>query len=75
MIDKDTIIKLARRTWGESAILPFDELERFAQAIYRQGLEDAAQLADKGAIGEDPICCGQVAASIAKDIRALKGEA
>ena len=39
-------IKAARRIWGESAILPFAELERFYAIAYRAGLEDAAAICD-----------------------------
>lgn len=54
MIDKDKMIQLAKEAAGVAdAVLPTEPdpqvlewLERFAQAIYRQGLEDAAKLAD-----------------------------
>lgn len=39
-------IKAARSIWGESAILPFDELAHFYAIAYRQGLEDAAKVAE-----------------------------
>lgn len=48
MIDKDTIIKLAREAGpGIKTLADIDgwpvQLESFAKAIYRQGLEDAAK--------------------------------
>lgn len=58
MIDKDKVIQLAKEAGGsvmrphdygakpDRMILLFDELERFAQAIYRQGLEDAAKVCE-----------------------------
>lgn len=39
-------IKAARSIWGESAILPLDELERFYAMAFRQGMERAAEIAD-----------------------------
>ena len=36
------IIKLARKVWGESAILPFAELERFAELVAAQEREACA---------------------------------
>lgn len=40
-------IKAARSIWGESAILPFSELERFYAIAYRQGMERAAEIRDR----------------------------
>lgn len=42
----DHIIKAARSIWGESAILPFAELERFYAIAYRAGMERAAEIAE-----------------------------
>ena len=39
-------IKAARQVWGESAILPFDDLERFWAIAYQQGMEDAAKVCE-----------------------------
>ncbi len=49
MIDKDKVIQLAKEA-GLANQFPtapmLDMFERFAQAIYRQGLEDAAKVAE-----------------------------
>ena len=42
-------IKAARSIWGESAILPFDELERFWALARNQALEDAAKIVQANA--------------------------
>lgn len=39
-------IKAARRIWGESAILPLADLERFWAIAFRQGMERAAEIAE-----------------------------
>lgn len=39
-------IKAARRIWGESAILPLADLERFYAIAYRAGMERAAEICD-----------------------------
>jgi hypothetical protein len=45
----DHIIKAARSIWGESAILPMAEIERFYALAYRAGLEDAAKIVQTNA--------------------------
>ena len=42
----DHIIKAARSIWGEFAILPLAELERFYAIAFRQGMERAAEIAE-----------------------------
>lgn len=42
-------IKAARRIWGESAILPLADLERFWAIAYRAGLEKAADICESRA--------------------------
>lgn len=42
-------IKAARSIWGESAILPFGELERFWAMARNQALEDAANIVQANA--------------------------
>lgn len=74
MIDKDTIIRLAREVWGDLPIdmasaIEIDRLERLAQAAYKQGLEDAAKCAE-----EWPTDWAH-ALDVGAKIRALKGEA
>ena len=39
------IIKLAREIWGETAILPFNDLERFAALVAAHEREACAKLA------------------------------
>ena len=39
-------IKAARQVWGESAILPFDEIQRIYLIAYRAGMERAAEIAE-----------------------------
>ena len=43
----DHIIKAARSIWGESAILPFAELERFYAIAYAAGMERAAEICEE----------------------------
>jgi hypothetical protein len=48
MIDKDKVIQLAKEAgFGSYAHEAQSIFERFAQAIYRQGLEDAAAEANR----------------------------
>jgi hypothetical protein len=39
------IIKLARKVWGESAILPIADLERFAELVAKHEREECALVA------------------------------
>jgi hypothetical protein len=45
-MDRNEIIKLARSVWGESAILPFDDLERFAALVAAHEREQCAKVCD-----------------------------
>lgn len=42
----DHIIKAARRIWGESAILPLADLERFYAIAFAAGMERAAEIVE-----------------------------
>lgn len=78
MIDKDTIVQLAREEagfvgYGEDMghyTIPapafISRLETFAQSVYRQALEDAAYVAEQG------FRYAKDGYQIADDIRALK---
>ena len=58
---QDEIIRMAREVWGERAILPFNELERFAALVAAHEREQCAKVCDEhGFYGEAP----------ARDIRA-----
>ena len=40
-------IKAARQVWGESAILPLADLERFYAIAFQQGMERAAEICEE----------------------------
>lgn len=40
------LVSIAREVWGESAILPFDALDRFAKLVRNATLEEAASLCE-----------------------------
>ena len=43
-IDRDTIVKLARDIWGQTAILPFHDLEHFAKLVAEHEREACAKV-------------------------------
>jgi len=47
---KDDIIRMARKIWGESAILPFDDLERFAALVAAHEREECAKVCDVSSV-------------------------
>ena len=66
---QDEIIRMAREVWGERAVLPFNDLERFAALVAAHEREACAKVCAK--------VCDElhhwVASCCAKDIRA-RGE-
>lgn len=46
-MDIQDVVRMARSVWGESAILPFDDLEKFANLVAQQQVEECAKLFDK----------------------------
>lgn len=45
-MSRDDIIRMARSVWGESAILPFADLERFAALVAEAEREECAKVCD-----------------------------
>lgn len=52
MIDKETIVKIARGVFGEQAILPFLELEAFAAAILAHRAESGVEVPEPQPVNE-----------------------
>ena len=67
------IIKLARKVWGESAILPFAELERFAELVAAQEREACAKVCEAEDVAPTDDAVG-VQSCIADAIRARAKE-
>lgn len=40
-MNRDNIIRMAREVWGQTAVLPFDDIERFAQLVAEKATEAA----------------------------------
>ena len=43
---QDEIIRMAREVWGERAVLPFNDLERFAALVAEREREACAKACD-----------------------------
>ena len=43
-MNKEDIIRMAREVWGQTAILPFDDIERFAQLVAAAEREACAKV-------------------------------
>lgn len=63
-------IKAARSIWGESAILPFDELERFYAIAFKAGMERAAEICDEAGVEPTSRYPSTQAKQLADSIRA-----
>jgi hypothetical protein len=46
-MNRDQIIQMARAVWGDSAILPFDELEQFAALVAAAEREQCAKVCEE----------------------------
>lgn len=63
-MNKERLVQIARKVFGESAILPFDELQLLSKAIRNDALEEASQKAFSWNTAMTDV--------LAKEIRSLK---
>ena len=45
-MNRDDIIRMARKVWGDQAVLPINDLERFAALVVAAEREECAKLCD-----------------------------
>ena len=57
-MNREDIIRMARDIWGQTAILPFDDIERFAQLVAAAEREAWRNAAIR--VGENLATCGPV---------------
>lgn len=63
-MNKERLVQIARKVFGESAILPFDELQLLSKAIRNDAPEEASQKAFSWNTAMTDV--------LAKEIRSLK---
>ena len=63
-MNKERLVQIARKVFGESAILPFDELQLLSKAIRNEALEEIAI--------EFENCFSESGETISEAIRAFK---